>query len=97
MTALATIKSSPDMWYDKKKIGVSSNPLKYADWKVEDDIVYYHNPRPQINPISPELNRWKPVLPPGLRQMVIRDAHDSPYAAHCGIDNTYHRVSSYFY
>lgn len=94
---MSIIKSSPDLWYQKKKADVSSDPSKYANWRVEDGNLYIHLSCLQTNPILSDSNPWKTVSAPGLRQAIIRDAHDRPYAAHCGIDKIYHRVSSYFY
>lgn len=91
------IKSSPDRWFQKKKADVICTPSKYPDWRVEDDHLYLLSSSPRKDPTLPDLNRWKTVVPPGIRQAVIRDAHNCPYAAHCGVEKTYHRVASYFY
>lgn len=95
----ATEEAPPEKtdWYKLRKEQVIKNPTEFPDWHVQGDLMYVNSPNSWIDPIVEDLEAWKVVVPPNLRERVIHDAHDTPEAGHMGIDKTYHRLQLYYY
>jgi len=87
-----------DDWYRKRYREIIATPEKYTQWKVLDGQLYFLRPKPVISDIVEDPDRWKLVLPKGLRREALRESHDVPQAGHLGIEKTYQRIAvNYFW
>lgn len=84
-----------DQWYGKMLKNVGEEPQKYADWMVEGEKLYKHLP----DDLSLRTNNpvWKLVVPKSLRQEVLKECHDSPFASHGGMFKTTSRLKELYY
>ena len=44
------------------------------------------------DPLIPDLDAWKLVVPEEQRLEVLKEAHSEPQAGHLGVEKTYHRL-----
>ena len=54
---------------------------------VENQKPYRHRPNGMLDPLIPELDAWKLVVPEKRRIEVLKVAHSKPQAGHSGVDN----------
>ena len=59
--------------------------------------LYRHRPSGMTDPLSPDLDAWKLVVPEDQRIVVLKEAHSRPQAGHLGVEKTYHRLSLRYY
>ena len=95
--AAVASSTSEDPWYQEKLKNVERNPTRYPDWKVVHGLLYAYRPNKNIDPLIPDLDAWKLVLPTGDRAKVLAEAHDTPQAGHMGMEKTFARVANYYY
>lgn len=95
--AVTAISDTTDEWYRHRLRGIEKEPQKYPDWKVENGRTYLHKFDEFADPLLPDLEAWKLVLPRELREAVIRENHDAPQAGHLGIEKTYSRIALLYY
>ena len=62
--------TSEDPWYQEKLKNIERNPTRYPDWKVVHRLLYAHRPNKNIDPLIPDMDAWKLVLPAGDRDKV---------------------------
>ena len=86
-----------DKWYVSRREEVRNYPGRFPDWKIEDDRLYINRPNSLVDPIVPDLDSWKLVVPRVNRKRVLFESHNTPQAGHLGIDKTIHRVAQSFY
>jgi hypothetical protein len=86
-----------DPWYERKLNAVRKFPHKYPDLKIENNLLYAHKPSRLIDPLIPDLEAWKLVLPSDKREQAIYEAHNTPQAGHLGVEKTFARLATYYY
>ena len=86
-----------DPWYQRKLHAVQKSPAKYPEFKVENGLLYAHKPNPLVDPLMPDLDAWKLVLPLADRDKALAEAHSTPQAGHLGVEKTYARLATYYY
>ena len=59
----ATMDKTEDAWYLKRLSDVQINPRAFPMWKVEKGLLYHHRANKWLDPIFPDLDSWKMVLP----------------------------------
>lgn len=82
-----------DPWYIDLRETVIQNPQYYANYRIENDILYKYCAR-GINEFD---SRWKVVVPSDLRAEVLNECHDEPTAGHGGFFKTMGRVRQDYY
>ena len=50
-----------------------------------------------LDPLIPDLEAWKLVVPEKQRLEVLKEAHLEPQAGHLVVEKTYHRLSHRYY
>lgn len=85
-----------DPWYLKLRKKVSDNPLKFPQWRIEDDALLKY-----VKCRFPELrdpkDYWKRVVPKEQRNSILQKYHDDPLAGHSGVFKTFMRIASQYY
>lgn len=87
---------SNDKWYTRMVAMVTKAPLKYANWRLSDGMLYKYV-RPSYVELSAPSDCWKQVVPKGQRQEIISVAHNVATSAHAGVYKTYHRICERYY
>ena len=77
-----------DAWYLKHLSDVQKNPRAFPMWKVKNRLLYHHRANKWLDPILPDLNSWKMVLPKEHHAAALAEAHDQPQVGHLGVDKT---------
>ena len=95
--AVLTIAETDDPWYLRRLQMVPEMPKQFPDWKVEDERLYCHRPNAFTDPIIPDLEAWKLVLPLDLRNKAIEEAHAMPASGRLGIEKTHARLALLYY
>ena len=72
---------------------VPEKPEQFPDWKVENGRLYCHRPNAFTDPIIPDLEAWKLVLPLDLRNKAIEEVHAMPASGHLGIEKIHARLA----
>lgn len=85
---------SNDKWYNQLKQSVLKDPDKYAQYKIEDGLLYKHCTY-GANRI--DASSWRLVVPADKRNEILKKCHDDPLSAHGGRHKTIDRVSRDFY
>lgn len=85
---------SDDKWYNRLKQAVVKDPDKYAQYKVEDDLLYKHC---TYSPIRFDVSSWRLVVPTDKRDEILKKCHDDPLSSHGGRHKTKDRVSRDYY
>ena len=62
LAAIATA-TAEDPWYQGKISNIERNPKIYPDWKVVNGLMYAHRPKKSVDPLLPDIDSWKLVLP----------------------------------
>ena len=52
-----------DQWYLSKIQEVAQNPSKYAEWKIEDGVLYKYKRDPLVDAITNGGEGWRMVMP----------------------------------
>ncbi|BES97237.1 Hypothetical protein NTJ_10051 [Nesidiocoris tenuis] len=78
--------------FDSKKLHVRQDPVKYADWKVENGRLFKH----QATEFDTS-NPWKLVIPKADRGQILHESHDLLTSGHQGEARTYFRVNERYY
>jgi transposase InsO family protein len=73
-------------WYGKLVDDVKKNPDKFADYRLENDVLMRHIG----NNTDITKTNWRIVVPKSQREKILIDCHDN--AAHLGYTKTYARV-----
>ena len=76
---------------------VTKESTKFLRWRIQNDLIYYYRLNPITDPIIPDLDAWKLVLPQADRERALFEAHNSPQAGHLGIDKSFDRLASHYY
>ena len=87
----------PDKWYNDKISKVTKDPHLWPDWKIENNLLYKHQPDPRIDPFVPDLDRWKLVVPKLDQERALFECHNTPESGHLGVDKTYHRLLQWYF
>ncbi|KAL7296583.1 hypothetical protein TKK_0010012 [Trichogramma kaykai] len=88
---IAAIKSKDpieDLWYAKLLREVELKPDKYPDYRIDNNLLYIHRPKSLKDPLLPDLNSWKLVVPAENRKTVLHDMHNTPQAGHLDQDHS---------
>ena len=93
----ALAPTSVDARYQKRLELVQRVPKKFPCWRVRDNLIYYYRLDPIVDPVMPDLDAWKLVLPTAERERALFEAHDTPQAGHLGIEKIFERLASYYY
>lgn len=83
-----------DKWYNRLRQAVVTDPGKYPQYKVEDELLYKHC---SYSPKRVEINSWRLVVPYEKRDEILKRCHDDPLSAHGGRHKTIDRVSRDYY
>ena len=94
---ISSVCESSDSLYKRRVAAVLERPWIFPDWKVEDQRLYRHRPNGMTDPLIPDLEAWKLVVPEEQRIVVLIEAHSEPQAGHLGVKKTYHRLSLRYY
>ena len=76
---------------------IEKNPKKCPDWKVVNGLLHAHRPNKTVDPLLPDMDAWKLVLPEADRQKALAECHNTPQSGHLGVDKTFARVATYYY
>lgn len=75
------------------RILVLEKPLKYSNWRIEDNRLYkYVKPKYTYPPLTTDYDAWKLVVSKGDRRKIIEEAHLPPTSGHMGIYKTVARI-----
>lgn len=92
--ALIQIDSSDrDEWYEQLKNKIQKSPNKYENYKIKDENIFIKLNKQQQNTEY----TYKLVVPPSKRELVIKECHDNPKAAHLGSFKTAKRILQRYY
>lgn len=83
-------------WYETKRNLVSKQPLRFCEWKVENDELYYYRPDYAKMLIDDE-NPWKRVARSNEVPNILQENHETPQSGHLGRDSTYDRIRQKYY
>ena len=86
---VAEVGEITDQWYISKIQDVVQYPMKHAEWKVEDELLYKYKRDPLLDPITDRGEGWRMVVPLEKRVRVLYDSHCLTSAGHLGVDKTY--------
>ncbi|CAB0031385.1 unnamed protein product [Trichogramma brassicae] len=86
-----------DEWYMTRIHEVAKDPDKFPDYRIHDNSLYINRPSQTTDPLNPDVNNWKLVIPQSLREKVLFEAHDTPHAGHLGREKTFERVAISYY
>lgn len=88
-------ETKTDKWYQNMIQRVTTHPEKFKDWHIADGKIYkFVNP---LHNIYTNEKQWKLVPPKPNRLKIFQDYHDSPLAAHFGVNKTYNRILNEYY
>ena len=96
LAAIATA-TADDPWYQGRISNIEKNPKKYPDWKVVNGLLYAHRPNKTVDPLLPDMDARKLVLPEADREKALAECHNTPQSGHLGVDKTFARVATYYY
>ena len=94
---VAEVGEITDQWYVGKIQDVVQYPMKHAEWKVEDGLLYKYKRDPLLDPITDGGEGWRMVVPLEKRERVLYDSHCISSAGHLGVDKTYDRVAREYF
>ncbi|KAL7297476.1 hypothetical protein TKK_0009845 [Trichogramma kaykai] len=97
---IAAIKSKDaieDLWYAKLLREVELKPDKYPDYRIDNNLLYIHRPKSLKDPLLPDLNSWKLVVPAENRKTVLHDMHNTPQAGHLGREKTFEKLALLYF
>ena len=77
-----TMDKTEDTWYLKCLSDVQKNPRAFPMWKVEKGVLYHHSANKWLDPILPDVDSWKMVLPKEHHVAALAEAHDQPQVGH---------------
>lgn len=94
MVDVSELVSGEDEEYKVLLHNVRNAPETYPDYRIENEILYRHT-----QDFNQDLeNRWKVVVPPSKRTLVMKECHDDVLAGHGGILKTLYRIrQDYFW
>lgn len=92
---LQLINFESDDWYTHLKKEVAASPEKYADFKLEENLLFKHCATPTNFGLL-EYN-WKLVVPENSRKDILYKCHDDPGAAHFGFYKTLNKIKNDYY
>ncbi|BET00273.1 multicellular organismal development [Nesidiocoris tenuis] len=92
ITSQPPFQAVPDKWYESMMTNVRQDPVKYADWKVENGRLFKH----QATEFDTS-NPWKLVIPKADRGQILHESHDLLTSGHQGEARTYFRVNERYY
>lgn len=87
--------TSSDSWYKKLMIGIQKNPIKFKQFKREEDKIYKYcktDTRELMNELC-----WRLVIPESCRMEVLAKCHDHVLSGHGGFFKTADRVKRTYY
>ncbi|XP_046869353.1 uncharacterized protein LOC124461998 [Drosophila willistoni] len=82
--------------YVELKTKVEKNPQSVPDVKVMGNLVYRRSEHFPGEKLADD-QCWKLWIPKGLVAQLLKLAHESPLAAHCGINKTLEKLRRYYY
>ena len=74
LAAIATT-TADDSWYQGRISNIEKNSQKYPDWKVINGLLYAHRPNKTVDPLLPDMDAWKLVLPEADREKALAESH----------------------
>ena len=95
LAAVGTIEKTN--WYTRRMEEIRRKPAAYPDWKVENGQLYKQCPDPLIDPLCPDLDKWKLVVPGRNRERILFECHNSVTAGDLGAEKTLRRVKQYYH
>ena len=60
---VSAIGETTGPWYLRRIEEVEAQSIYYPNWKVKEGRLYYHKPDQVTDPLLPDLDAWKLVLP----------------------------------
>lgn len=88
--------TSHDRWYNKMINCVRKNPLRFPQWRVENDKLYKYVAERYAN-LRDDNELWKEVVPKDSRKTIIKQYHDSTISCHAGIYKTGQRIRTLYF
>lgn len=67
--AVSSIDETHDPWYLRRVKNIREIPMQFPAWKIEEEKLYFHRPNTFVDPLLPDIDAWKVVLPTGLRNL----------------------------
>lgn len=86
----------PDKWYKNLLSRIQTDPEKFPNFKVENNIIYKHVYN-KFALLDNNISDWKIVVPTDNRGEILSQYHDHPTAAHFGVYKTLQRISTLYY
>ena len=90
LAAIGTLERAG--WYKRQMEKIRRNTESFPDWKVENGHLYKQCPDPLIDPLCPDLDKWKLVVPGRNRERVLFECHNATTDGHLGAEKTLQRV-----
>jgi len=87
---LITVGVSLDKWYNDLYSKFRGDSVKYPDFKIEDEQLF------KLISLKGE-KLWVRVIPPELRQDVMKECHDEPVAGHLGARKPFFRIRELYF
>jgi len=87
---VSVIDKPDDVWYNSTYDSVVKTPELFENYKVEGNQLFK----------SVDIRgatTWVRVIPPELRETVLRESHDLPVAGHFGAKKTFEKVKELYY
>ncbi|CAB0033554.1 unnamed protein product [Trichogramma brassicae] len=97
IAAIKTKDPIEDLWYAKLLREVELKPDKFPDYRIDNNLLYIHRPKSLKDPLLPELNSWKLVVPAENRKTVLHDMHNTPQAGHLGREKTFEKLALLYF
>lgn len=93
ITLIQFDSSDCDEWYERLKEKIEKWPNKYENYKIKDGKIFIKLNKKQQNTEC----TYRLVVPPSKRELVIKECHDNPKAAHLGSFKTAKRILQRYY
>lgn len=94
ITATNTSQSVADDWYDRLFRSCQENPTNVPNYMIKDGKLY-RNSKSKYS-LTSEFD-WKEVVRKEHREMILREYHAMPTAAHLGVFKTHRRICLRYY
>ncbi|KAK9730836.1 Integrase zinc binding domain [Popillia japonica] len=99
---LSTIAINPespikDRWYLKLCESVNLYPIKYPQFRLENNILYKAVESRDEYGFRDNQRKWKVVVPKDNRSELLHQHHDIPTSGHLGVYKTFHRLANQYF
>lgn len=86
-----------DRWYNKLCESVQLYPVKYPQFRLENNILYKAVQSKNEYGFRDNQDKWRVVVPKDRRPELLKRCHDIPTSGHLGVYKTFHRLANQYF